>query len=201
MDNEKTRSELSSEPDEVLVERARKDPEAFGELYERYIDRIYRYLYYRTGNTAEAEDLAEKVFLQALSHLPTYRHRGHPFGAWLFAIAHNLVANWHRARARHRVLPLEDARSLAVDPDDQVERAEETARVRAYVAELPWDRQYLLFLKFAEERSNGEIAALLGRSEGAVKALLHRTLRQMRRNMEMRRDGPAHKSGPKPEEA
>ena len=83
--------------DEVALSRAAQgDREAFGVLYERYVVRIYNYIYYRTGNTFDAEDLTERVFLRAMRHIGNYKDRGLPFSAWLYRIAHNLVANWHR---------------------------------------------------------------------------------------------------------
>lgn len=168
-----------SDSEEALVQAARHDPAAFGEIYQRYLRRIYRYLYYRTGSQEDAEDLTERVFLQALTHLPTYTDRGLPFSAWLFRIAHNLVANWHRDRQRQPVVPLETGvASLETGPD--LDRQEDHVMVRQAVLALPPDRQLLILLKFVEEMTNAEIGRIMGRTEGAVKALLHRTLRTLR---------------------
>ncbi len=98
--------QLLSELDEsALVELAKDDEDAFGELYGRYVKRIYNYVYYRTGNHHEAEDLTARVFQRALQHIPTYEDRGVPFSAWLYRIAHNLVVNWHRDRKRRKAGP------------------------------------------------------------------------------------------------
>lgn len=177
-----------TEPDEVLVEQAQGDRAAFGTLYERYVDRIYTYLYYRTSNVCDAEDLTAKVFFQALTHLPRYRHRGFPFSAWLFRIAHNVAANWYRDRRRSHTVPLETV-TLAEDGGDGLEREEEAYLVRSLVAQLPPKRQHLLLLKFVEELPNAEIGRIMGRSEGAVKGLLHRTLRDLRGRIDARRNG------------
>jgi hypothetical protein len=83
---------------------AQADPEAFGALYERYVKKIYSYLYYRTGNTHDAEDLTERVFQKAMMNLHRYTSRGLPFSAWLYRIAHNLLANWHRDRGRRQTI-------------------------------------------------------------------------------------------------
>ena len=179
---------MGTESDEVLVERAKADLQAFGELYERYLARIYSYCYYRTRNVSDAEDLTERVFVQALTHLSGYAYRGLPFSVWLYRIAHNVLANWHRDRQRHRLLPLEETDSVTLD-EDSLERVEDTAMVRRAVASLPPDRQHLLLLKFVEGLSNAEIGRALGRSEGAVKALLHRTLRSLRDEITARKDG------------
>ena len=177
-----------TEDDAVLIERARSDPEAFGDLYERYLTRIYSYVYHRTGNPADAEDLTERVFLQALTHLPSYQYRGLPFSVWLFRIAHNLVANWYRDRGRSRTLSLDGIGVVAEDADS-LERVEEAALVRRAVAKLSQDRQQLLLLKFGQELSHAEIGQIMGRSEGAVKALLHRTLKALKEDLQDSVDG------------
>jgi len=167
------------EPDEELVERARVDGAAFGELYERHVSRIYSYLYYRTGSACDAEELTEKVFFQAFTHFPKYVNRGLPFSAWLFTIAHNLMANWHRDRKRNRTVPLDSAPPLS-QPGPDLEREEELAWVRRAVAALPAERQHLIYLKYVEGLSNADIGRAMRRSEGAIKALLHRTIKSLR---------------------
>lgn len=171
------------EPDEVLAERAKADREAFGILYERHVGRIYNYVYYRTGNVADAEDLTARTFFQALSNLQRYKVQGVPYSAWLFRIAHNLVANWHRDSGRRRALPLDGLAELP-DPNDDPPLAavsvEERRELRQVIARLPADRQQLLILKFVEQMPNAEIAVVMGRTEGAIKALLHRTVESLR---------------------
>ena len=171
-----------ADDDQALVERAKADPEAFGDLYQRYLGQIYSYIYHRTGDTGEAEDLTERVFMQALTHLQSYTYRGLPFTVWLYRIAHNTVANWYRGRQRHKTSPIDEARAVARQ-DAPLEQVEEAMLVRKAVATLPPDRQQLLLLKFVEERPHAEIGQIMGRSEGAVKALLHRTLRALREEL------------------
>jgi RNA polymerase sigma-70 factor (ECF subfamily) len=170
--------------DVELVDLARGgDREAFGELYERYIEKIYNYVYYRTGNHHDAEDLSERVFTRAMHHIENYTERGVPFQAWLYRIAHNLVANWHRDRARRKIISLDEfiAVSLKADsPDAEAEENEEKARLLTAVRRLPQERQQLLILKFVEHLSNAEIGAIMNRTEGAVKSLYHRTLLALR---------------------
>src|SRR5450756_360966 len=101
-----------SDSDLDLVARVKQDPAAFGLLYERYITKIYNYVYYRTGNHHDAEDLTSRVFYRALMHVEDYTDRGVPFSAWLYRIAHNLVANWHRDNSRRKEVPLEDQKNL-----------------------------------------------------------------------------------------
>lgn len=172
--------------DAELVARAKLDAEAFGTLYERYVGKIYSYLYYRTGNTHDAEDLTARVFQRALVNLNRYTSRGLPFSAWLYRIAHNLVANWHRDQGRRQHLPLHEAALQdlpalrAEAPEVLLESREANAALMDAIRRLPEERQSLLVLKFVERLSNAEIGAILDRSEGAVKSLYHRTLLALR---------------------
>jgi RNA polymerase sigma-70 factor (ECF subfamily) len=173
-------------PDDELAERAKTDSDAFGVLYERHVRRIYNYVYYRIGRAADAEDVTERVFIQALENLPRYQFRGAPFSAWLFRIAHNLVANWHRDSGRHPTDPIdggEEWEDRAADPPSDALGAEERRELRDLVGKLPADRQQLLVMKFVEERSNADIAREMRRTEGAVKALLHRTVTSLREQL------------------
>lgn len=173
----------------ALIERARTDPEAFGELYRRNIDRIYAYIFYRVGNAVDAEDLTARTFYQALSHLPSYRNVGLPFIAWLYRIAHNLVANHHRARGHWKMTSLDDL-ELPTKPADNPERAalvgERHRALWAAIRRQPEDRQRLLILKFAERLSNEEIGQLMDRTESSIKSLYFRTLRALKADLEAR---------------
>ncbi len=171
------------ESDLDLVKRAKKDPAAFGYLYERYVTKIYNYVYYRVGNHHDAEDLTSRVFHRALTHIKDYADRGVPFSAWLYRIAHNLVANWHRDHARRQNLALEDV-TLVGDalemPEWVTETNEERRRLLKAIRHLPEERQELLILKFVEQLSNAEVGHVMGRTEGAIKSLYHRTLLSLR---------------------
>ncbi len=172
-----------------LVERAKSDPIAFSELYERYVDRIYTYVYYRTGDPRDAEDLTARVFYRALAHMPEFNQTGAPFVAWLYRIAHNLVANWHRDRTRHPEVPLDLWQPAPMPegaPHTQAVRSETQTNLLEVIRGLPWERQQLLILKFVDGLSNLEIGTILGRSEGAIKSLYHRTLLSLREELEKR---------------
>ena len=165
--------------DEILSRLTQGDSEAFGLLYERYVGRIFNYIYYRTGNIYEAEDLTERVFFRALRHIPNYHDRGLPISAWLYRIAHNLVANWHRDNHRRKEIPLDDSVLSFHDtdhPEQELLKSEEKERLLRIIRRLPPDRQQLLILKFVEHLSNAEIGQTMGRTEGAIKSLYHRTL-------------------------
>jgi RNA polymerase sigma-70 factor (ECF subfamily) len=172
--------------DVILVRASQGDQEAFGLLYERYVDRIFNYIYYRTGNVNDAEDLTARVFQRALHHITNYTDRGLPFSAWLYRIAHNLVANWHRDRSRRQEIPLSDAPLVAKGehPETTLVHTEEQEALLRLIRRLPADRQQLLILKFVEHLSNAEIGEIMERSEGAVKSLYHRTLLSLRDEIE-----------------
>lgn len=175
------------EEEKALVERAKTDPAAFGILYERYVARIYSYIYHHTGNHQDAEDLTAKTFYRALDGIKRYRERGLPFSAWLFRIAHNVVVNWYRERSRHPVVPLDErfqSDAEAVEPHVALEKREEREALLKAIRLLPPERRQLLILKFVEGMSNAEIGQIMGRSEGAIKALYHRTLVALRKALE-----------------
>jgi RNA polymerase sigma-70 factor (ECF subfamily) len=178
------RGKAMSTDENVLVEQAKTDPAAFGALYERYVQRIYSYVYYRVGNQHDAEDLTARTFFQALDKIEGYEDQGKPFSAWLYRIARNLVANWHRDQKRHTNVSLEKIMFKVQDgdaPDQVAEREEENGRLWAFIRRLPPDRQTLLILKFVDGMKNAEIGKILGRSEGAIKTLYYRTLVSLRR--------------------
>lgn len=187
--NQPEKADIKDLADNELVELAKQDKEAFGEIYERYVEKIYKYIYYRTGNAEDAEDLTARVFFRAMAHVENFEDRGVPFQAWLYRIAHNLVANHHRDRGRRKIIPLDEyiVSSLSTGGPDGPERTaevnEERERLLIAVRRLPDDRQQLLLLKFVDRLSNAEIGEIMGRTEGAVKSLYHRTLLALREDL------------------
>jgi RNA polymerase sigma-70 factor, ECF subfamily len=172
---------------DILQRASQGDQEAFGLLYQQYVERIFNYVYYRTGNVHDAEDLTARVFYRALHHIHTYTDRGVPFSAWLYRIAHNLIANWHRDRSRHQEIPLSDAPTLHYKgdaPEVALMQGQDQDALLRLIRRLPSERQQLLILKFVEHMSNAEIGQIMGRSEGAVKSLYHRTLLALRDELE-----------------
>lgn len=174
--------------DEVkVIEQAKVDREAFGLLYERYVDKIYNYVYYRTGNERDAEDLTARVFFRAMKHIGGYEDRGFPFSAWLYRIAHNLVANWHRDHSRRQTFSIESLDYWYVThdgPELAAERLDDREALLEAIQRLPADRQDLLVFKFVEQLTNAEIGAIMRRSEGAIKSLYYRTLQELRGELE-----------------
>lgn len=175
--------------DQERVRAAQADPAAFGAIYEHYVDRIYNYIYHRVGNAHDAEDLTSRTFFRAFAHLDDYQDKGFAFSAWLYRIAHNLVANWYRDSKRRQMVALDD---LVIRSDPQLHpehlaaSSDEARLLGELMATLDATRQELLYLKFHEELSNAEVGRIMGRTEGAIKSLYHRTLLQLRREIEKR---------------
>jgi RNA polymerase sigma-70 factor (ECF subfamily) len=169
------------DPDQAAVDAAQRDPRAFGVLYRRYVERIYGYAFYLLGDHHDAEDATERTFLAALGAIGGFSDTGASFRAWLFRIAHNQLANALRSRARHPVAPLDAIPDPGAegDPAGELARSEEARRVRRAIAELSEDRRQVVVLRFADGLSTPEIATVLGRSEGAVRVLQHRALREL----------------------
>jgi len=172
---------LAESDERLLIEAAQKDPRRFAELYERHFDRVYAYIARRVRDRATAEDLTADVFHQALKNLPRFEWRGVPFAAWLYRIAANAIADRAKRFARESSDPVPEPVSPAADPD--WEASERRGQLFRLVRELPEDQRSVLVQRFGEEKSIREIAAGLGRSEGAVKQLQFRALEALRARM------------------
>jgi RNA polymerase sigma-70 factor (ECF subfamily) len=179
---------LTDISDNLTLNRAiQGDHEAFGKLYEDYVERIFNYVYYRTGNQHDAEDLTARVFFRAMRRIPQYQERGLPISAWLYRIAHNLVANWHRDRGRRPEVSLDEGFTAiphSEHPEITLLQLEEQDHLLRIIRNLPPDRQQLIILKFVEHMSNSEIGQIMGKTEGAIKSLYHRTLLSLRVEMD-----------------
>jgi RNA polymerase sigma-70 factor (ECF subfamily) len=170
--------------DDVLA--AQRDRAAFGPLYRRYLDRVYGYCFYLLGDHHDAEDATERTFVAALAAIDGFRDTGSTFRAWLFRIAHNQLANTLRARGRQRAAPLDSVLEPGelADPLHELTREEEARRVRAALARLADDRRQVLVLRFVDELSAREVGEVLDRSEGAIRVLQHRALRDLARELD-----------------
>ena len=180
------------DPDLADVRGAQRDRAAFGVLYRRYVDRVYGYAFYLLGDHHDAEDVTERTFLAALAAIDGFRDTGASFRSWLFRIAHNQVANALRSRGRRRDDSIERVLEPAAanDPAAEVTAADDARRVRAALATLADDRRQVLVLRFVDGLPAREIADVLGRSEGAVRVLQHRALRDLAERLAATDDPP-----------
>jgi len=179
-----TELDLETLPESDLISLATDgNGDAFGLLYKKYIDQIYNYIYFRTSNGKDAEDICSRVFLRALKHIERYEDRGYPFSAWLYRIAHNLVVNWYRDSERSDEISLSDhypPPTMDGTVEGNIEQQDESDYLMSIINHLPDDRKELLILKHVEGLTNFEIGQIMDRTEGAVKALYHRTLEALR---------------------
>jgi RNA polymerase sigma-70 factor (ECF subfamily) len=187
------------DPDRSQVRAAQADPARFDALYRKYVAQVYSFAHHELGDHHEAEDVTERTFLLALGALPRFREEAPPeagpeastFRVWLFRIARNVVSNHRRTLRRRPTAPLHAADGAAApgDLEGGVLARESASAAWASVARLPGDRRRAVVLRFVEEMSTAEIAGVLGRSEGAVRVLLHRALRTVARDLDERGSG------------
>jgi RNA polymerase sigma-70 factor (ECF subfamily) len=169
--------------EQSLVHRAQQgDKEAFAQLYEDHFDKIYRYVVLRIGNKTEAEDMTQQVFINALRSISSFKWRGAPFSTWLFRIAHNLVVDYLRKGKKRVTTPLDES---LVDSDSNPERVTEyrldIEQLISATKRLTAAQHEVISLRFAGELSVAEVAKVMGKSQGAVKALQHSAVVALRK--------------------
>ena len=174
----------------------RGDAGAVEGLYDLYADRIYHYVLARTGDVNAAEDLTADVFLRVIQHVHRFKldttHPSASVSAWLYRIAANLVADYHRVRQRRPTVSIEDDAlliSAAPDPSQQAERRDALDRLSGALEKLTEDQRLVVVCKFGEGMSNAQAAAWLGKTEGAIEALQHRALRTLCRLLGAKQGG------------
>ncbi len=178
-------SPASAGEETPLIQRAiQGDADAFARLYDRYIDSIYRFIFFRVGEDRTAEDLTSQVFLRAWEKLGKYELRGLPFGAWLFRIARNLIVDHYRAQRTQRgTLPLETHYVLEIESaynvTEEIEAKIEVERLLALLDQLTEEQRQALTLKFIEGLSTEEIAQVMSKRAGAIRAVQMRGLQAL----------------------
>ena len=174
--------------DAELVARARAgETEAFGLLYQRYFDPIYRYLRARVPEASDAEDLAATVFLQAYQSLPRYREMGWPFSAFLYRLARNATADHYRRRRDIAIENADEISAPGISPDEAVDHRQNLAALRKALMGLSPDYQEVIRLRLLLDLPTATVAQWMGRSKGAVRVLLYRALEALRRTLDVER--------------
>ena len=171
--------------DTPLVLRAiQRDQDAFGELYDRHVSRVYKHIYYMVGNAAEAEDLTAQTFLKAWEAIDRYQVRGAPFVSWLLRIAHNLGVSHLRSKREtsqvHEGLVDDKPRR---DPEHVAQQTAEEEMVRAAILNLREEQRQVIILRFIEDLEYPEVAEIIGKSVAAIRVIQHRALNALRKQM------------------
>lgn len=180
--------------DKRLVEQAQDgDRRAVAALYAEYQARVYRYIAYRVGDAALAEDLTADVFASMVRHIGTYESRGRPFLAWLYTIAGNVCKMHYRRQNLAEFEPLpEEMMDTGTNPEETAHLRLTQEQLLAAMPRLTENQRQVILLRFIEGLSNSEVAAILERSEGAIRVLQHRALAALRQALvEEGQHGPA----------
>ena len=168
-----------------LIRRAQQgDQVALTQLYEENFDRIYRYIVAKIGDRTEAEDMTQQVFLNVLKSISSYKSKGMPFSSWLYRIAHNQVVDYFRKKSKRLTVPLDESLPIPAiggDPEHLAEVKLEIEELVTAAKKLTTAQQEVISLRFAAELSITEVAGVMGRSEGAVKALQHSAIVALRK--------------------
>lgn len=173
--------------DTPLVYRAiERDQDAFGELYDRHVVRVYRHIYYMVGNAAEAEDLTAQTFLRAWEAIERYQVRGAPFVSWLLRIAHNLGVS--HLRSKRESSQLHDGivdEKPRIDPESSYVQTAEEELVREAILRLRDEQRQVIVLRFIEDLDYKEVAEIIGKSVAAIRVIQHRALNSLRKQMKL----------------
>jgi RNA polymerase sigma-70 factor, ECF subfamily len=180
-----TEDEIRKEQE--VIEQSKKDVRAFGELYERYFDRIFNFIYRQTGDEDIAGDLCSQTFISVLNYLPRYQFRGVPFSAWLYKIASNEVKKYYRKGKGKKVFSIEElkVRELIEQADDGWDE-EVVQRLLNFMNDLPTEMLQVLELRFFEDKDFKEIAFILDMTESGAKMRTYRALDKLRQNFNLK---------------
>jgi len=170
--------------EDQLVERAKAEPDAFGELYDHYFAQIYRFVYSRLRDQDAAEDVTSEVFFKALRAIHRYKPSGHPFSAWLYQISVNAIADHYRSKRPEQDLDAAIGVSDKQAPvDERIAQRDEAARIWAAIDSLPPQQRTAMTLKLGEDMKLAQIGEIMGKSEGAIKLLIHRGMIGVRQRL------------------
>ena len=178
--------------DDICIDRAvNGDQTAFISIYNQYVVQVYRHVYYRIYDKTDAEDITQEVFIKAWKGIKKYKSTGAPFWGWLLAIARNAVADYYRTKKKEISLDkMESSGEITLTDSEnlesQVENTLEQSRIRNAIMRLKGNKQTVMLMRFIEGLSYQEIAQALHKSEGAVRVILYRALRDLRYSLQGR---------------
>lgn len=175
------------EEERELVKKAQKgDSKAFGNLYDKYLPSIYRFIILKIGNRADAEDLSHQVFLNAWQGIHNYEFQGFPFSSWLYRIANNSVIDFWRTKKNPLNIETIPEDSLKDDPrmDLALDKKMDIETIKKAISKLEGDQQDIVIMKFVNELSNKEIAQILNKTEGTIRVIQHRALKQIKKHLD-----------------
>lgn len=184
--------------DRELVDQARKNPEAFGQLYDKYLTRIYSYHFYRLGSPEAAEDATQETFLSAVEHFAQFEYRHEAsVPAWLFRIAHNKDANEKRQLSRRPTTSLDATPEIRDnllspfgEPEEEFEEDESKKRIRELVLALPPQHRDMILMRFVGDLPHRVIGDVVGKTEGSIKSTINRILKKLKKQFEAHSRGP-----------
>jgi RNA polymerase sigma-70 factor (ECF subfamily) len=182
--DEVKKNNLSSQVEKELISRARQnDAEALARLYEAYFDKIYRYLALRLRNNYEAEDLTQQVFMKVLNSISSYKSTGVPFSSWLYRVAHNQMVDYLRQQNKKTTVNIENLplAHTGDDPQSKLEQQVDIDELKKAINRLTAAQQEVISLRFSGELSIAQCAEIMGKSQGAIKALQHSAVIALRK--------------------
>jgi len=184
--NANTAVPRANDDTELVLRAIQRDQDAFGELYDRHVVRVYRHIYYMVGNAAEAEDLTAQAFLRAWEAIPRYQVRGAPFVSWLLRIAHNLgVSHLRSKRESSQIHEGIVDHKMRRDPESAYEQTADEELVRKAITMLREEQRQVIILRFIEDLDYREVAEIIGKSVAAIRVIQHRALNALRKQMKL----------------
>jgi len=168
----------------IVLKAVERDQEAFAQLYDRHVVRVYRHIYYMVSDSTTAEDLTAQTFLKAWEAIDRYKERGAPIVAWLLRISHNLTVSYLRSKRDHSELDETFLDSkMTRNPEEALEQASDEKSMREAVLKLRDEQRQVIMLRFVEEMDYREVADIIGKSVPAVRVIQHRALGNLRKIM------------------
>jgi len=168
----------------IVLKAVERDQEAFAQLYDRHVVRIYRHIYYMVNDSNIAEDLTAQTFLKAWEAIDRYKERGAPIVAWLLRISHNLTVSFLRSKRDHSELDETFLdQKMTRNPEEALEQASDEKSMREAVLKLRDEQRQVIMLRFVEEMDYREVADIIGKSVPAVRVIQHRALGNLRKIM------------------